>query len=492
MKFNVLSNMDSIDSKAKLYFIYRDKETLFNDLDSSLKEKMEYIFNHGGFKGKSQEVHILDIFHKEKPKQIIALGLGDKEDLDLEKIRRTTGKAIELCNKKGISKLHIPLLNYQEDNFMDTIKTITEIGLLSNYSYDKYLSKKHKNSLEEINFIVDEKAMEEIKEAINEGIILGETVNIARDLVNEPANKQTPEQLAKDMKKIGELYEFEVEIIEEENIRKLGMDSFLQVSKGSVHPPKLVVMRYFGDKENKDISGLVGKAITYDSGGISLKSNNAMINMKQDMSGSASVVGAMAAIAKQKLKVNVVGVAGICENMISNTALKPGDVIDSMAGKTIVVQSTDSEGRLTLIDTIHYAIEKEKATRIVDIASLTGASQRFLGKYATGVMCNDDEYYEQLEKASKESGEMVWRFPIFEDCRELLKGDVADLNNSTRKQTCGAITAAMFIQEFVQDMPWIHMDIAGTAWFDSPSYYNPKGGTGVGVRTLYYLLKNSQ
>lgn len=492
MKFNILSKMDTIDSNPKLYFICGNKEILFNDLDKSLREKVEYIFKDCGFNGKSQEVDILNIFDNGEYKKIIALGLGDKKDVNLEKIRRAIAKVIKLCNEKAINKLDIPLFNYKEDEFMDTIKTIAEIALLSSYKYDKYISEKHINSLEEINFIVDEKATTEIEQIINEGITLGETVNIARDLVNEPANVQTPEQLAKDIKRIGELYEFEVEVIEEEEIKRLGMESFLQVSKGSVYPPRLIVMRYFGDKENDDITGLVGKAVTFDSGGVSLKRGDRMITMKHDMSGAASVVGAIAAMAKLKLKVNVIGVAASCENMISKEAYKPGDIIGSMAGKTIVVNSTDAEGRLTLIDGIHYAIEKEKVTRIVDIGSLTGASRRFLGEYATGVMCNDDNYYATLQKASEESGEMVWRFPIFEDCRELLKSDVADLNNSTRKETCGAITGSMFIQEFVQDKPWIHMDIAGTCWLDSETHYHPKGGTGVGARTLYYLLKNLQ
>lgn len=494
MKFNILNKMDILDSKAKLYFVFNNEDMLFNDLDldSDLKYKLKYMFENNGFKGKGQEVDMLNVFDSEKSSKVIFAGLGDKKDFNMETLRRTAAKVVKLCNQKTIKKLDIPLYYYNDDEFADTIKTITEIALLTDYSYDRYLSEKCVKALKEVNFIVDEKIYKEVKEEVDEGLVLGEVGNMVRDLINEPANIQSPGKLSKTIEQIGKAYGFEVEIIEEDGIKKLGMESFLQVSKASIFPPKLIVMRYFGNKESDDITGLVGKAITYDSGGMSLKSGDGMINMKMDMAGAASVVGAIAGIAKLKHKVNVIGVAPACENMLSNTAYRPGDIIGSMAGKTILINSTDSEGRLTLIDGIHYAIEKEKVTKVVDIGSLTGATVRFLGRHATGVMSNHDGYYKQLERASEKSGEMVWRFPILEDCRNLLKSDVADLNNSTRKKTCGAITASMFIQEFVQDMPWIHMDIAGTCWFDSESHYHPKGATGIGTKTLYYLLKNSQ
>jgi leucyl aminopeptidase len=249
-------------------------------------------------------------------------------------------------------------------------------------------------------------------------------------------------------------------------------------------------MRYFGDTSNKDsILGLVGKGLTYDSGGYSLKPTDSMVNMKNDMGGSAAVIGAMCAVSAMKLKVNVVAVVATCENMISGAAYKPGDIIGSMAGKTIEIMNTDAEGRLTLADAVHYIIEKEKASRIIDIATLTGAALVGLGTTTTAVITNNDEFYSELKNASDISGEKVWQLPSSDEYKKLIKSDVADLKN-TGGRWAGTITAGLFIGEFVKNKPWLHLDIAGTAWSDADKDYITKGGTGVGVRTLYYMAKN--
>jgi leucyl aminopeptidase len=268
------------------------------------------------------------------------------------------------------------------------------------------------------------------------------------------------------------------------------MDAFLAVAKCSKHSPKFIVMRYFGNKENeKDIFGLVGKGLTYDSGGYSIKPTNSMLDMKTDMAGAASVIGAMCAVAGNNLNINVVAVVATCENMISHKAYKPGDIINSMAGKTIEVLNTDAEGRLTLADAVHYIIEKENATKIIDIATLTGAALVALGTVTTAVLSNNDKFYLELENASKITGEKVWRLPMFDEYKQEIKGTLGDLKNSGGRYA-GTITAGLFIGEFVQNKPWIHMDIAGTATSSKDEGYLAKGATGVGVRTLYYMAKN--
>jgi leucyl aminopeptidase len=309
-------------------------------------------------------------------------------------------------------------------------------------------------------------------------------------MVNEPANFMTPLQLADEAVKAGKKFGFETEIKDEIEIKELGMEAFLQVAKGSIIPPRLIVMRYNGNQDGKEKLGLVGKGLTYDSGGYSLKSSDGMLTMKCDMGGSAAVIGAMSAIAGNKLKVNVVGVVAACENMLSGSAYRPGDIIGSMGGKSIEVINTDAEGRLTLIDAVHYAQEKEGVNKIVDIATLTGGAMVALGTVRSAVLSNNDDFYSQLESASDECGEKVWRMPTDDEYKELLKSPIADMKNSGGKGA-SAVTAGLFIEAYIKDIPWLHIDIAGKAFTDKIKYYSPKGGTGLGVRMLYNLAENS-
>ena len=298
-----------------------------------------------------------------------------------------------------------------------------------------------------------------------------------------------PEVLAEEAVKAGKESGFEVEVHGLEKIKELKMEAFLNVAKGSAKEPKLIVMRYMGNPEQKgEILGLVGKGLTFDTGGYSLKPSPSMVDMKSDMGGSASVIGAMTAIAKAKLKINVVAVVASCENAISGDAYKPGDIIGSMAGKTIEIDNTDAEGRLTLIDAVTYAIEKENVTEVIDLATLTGACLVALGETTTGVITNNQDFYKELEDVSKYTGEKMWQLPAFDDYRPLYKSDVADLKN-TGGRFGGTITAGMFIGEFVQDKPWLHLDIAGTAWTGKQTDLSIKGGTGAPVYTLFELAK---
>ncbi|MGL4656595.1 MAG: leucyl aminopeptidase [Sarcina sp.] len=441
----------------------------------------------GTFKGAKSEILLLDLQAEDGSiKDVIALGLGKKEDVTVEVMRKAFSKAVRQLKTLKAENAKVCLGNVEITDASEFAKGIVEGMTLGYYKFDKYMSKKEEAKDLVIN--VTEK-LAGAKEAFEEAIMLSEGTIIARDLVNEPANVMVPSKLAEKAVEFGAKYGFEVEVKGLEEIKALGMEAFLAVARGSVHEPKLIVMRYNGDSENLNKKqGLVGKGLTFDTGGYSLKPSTSMDTMKSDMGGSAAVIGAMSIIAERKLKKNVVAVVAACENAISGDSYKPGDIIGSMAGKTIEVANTDAEGRLTLVDAVNYIIEKENVDSVVDIATLTGAVLVALGNTTTGVLANNDEFYAELEEASKSTGEFVWRLPITDDYKELNKSKVADLKN-VGGRLAGTITAGLFIGEFVQDKPWLHLDIAGSSWTDAPKSYSDLGGTGEGARLLYELVK---
>ena len=441
------------------------------------------------FTGKYAEIISFRVTRESNPKNIIILGLGKQEELCIEKIRKLIGKCIKEAKKLKSKSLYITYFDYKEDGRKkEWGMAVAEGALLADYKFNKYKSDKKESLIKEVNICCDE-GIEEIEEGVYEGYILAKSTIIARELVNEPANILGPSELANAALNLSKESGFEIDIYDEITIRKMGMYSYLEVAKGSDKPPRFIVMRYFGDtSNNENIIGLVGKGLTYDSGGYSIKQTSDMIEMKSDMAGGAAVIGAMYALAKNKIRANVVGVIAACENMISGRAYRPGDIIKSMGGKTIEVVNTDAEGRLTLIDAVNYIIEKERVLKVVDIATLTGAALTALGTDVTAVISNNDDFYIELEKASKICGEKIWRLPHFEEYKEQIKSTVADLKNSGGRNA-GTITAGLFIGEFTKGLPWIHLDIAGTSWADKDMDYIAKGGTGVGVRTLYHLIK---
>ena len=462
--------------EGAINLIYEDKSSN-NKIVEGLKAKKV-------FEGKSGQ-----IFYRttEELNYEIFVGLGKFDELERTDLVNAVARGIKQAEKLKIEDLSI---NFIKANGLCTggvTKSIVQGVKLASYKFDKY--KQGKESYEPKVTIVGgpkekfAKMREKIKEASNvaDGIIL------ARDLVNEPANVLYPETLAQHAVEAGKESGFEVEVFDEKQIEELGMKAFLEVGKGSVHKPRLIVMRYMGNANSDERVGLVGKGLTFDTGGYSLKPSTSMDTMKSDMGGAAAVIGTMKALAKNKVEKNVVAVVAACENAISGGSYKPGDIIGSMAGKTIEVLNTDAEGRLTLVDAITYIIEKEKVDKVVDVATLTGAVLVALGSEITGVLSNDDAFYEELLVAAKRTGEKFWRLPNDKCFKKLYKGDFADLKN-TGGRYGGTITAGMFIEEFVQDKPWLHLDIAGTAWTDAGNDTTPKGGTGAPVATLYELV----
>ena len=454
-----------------------------------IEEMLKYVITENEFKGKLKEVQSIRLPRLENPKKIVLVGMGKKEELDLEKLRRAYSKAIKEVAAIKATTADIYSVTISDDALADSVRAITEGVLLGSYKFDKYIKNSKDNPIKSIYYIgVRSDELLDLERGVREGEVLAQATILARNLVNEPANILTPQKMAEIAKNTAMDSGFTTEVYEENQIGELGMNAFLTVGRASENRPRLIVMKYKGNDEMpSEILGLVGKGLTYDSGGLSIKPKEGMLNMKCDMGGAASVIGAMTAIAKMKLKLNVTAIVAACENAIDATAYRGGDIINTMAGKTVFIGSTDAEGRLTLADAIHYAIENEKITKVVDIATLTGGAVAALGSKATLVVSNNDELYGKLLSASDISGEKIWRMPTFEDYREQLKSKVADLTNSAGSPQ--AITAAMFVEEFVQKKPWIHMDIAGTAFTGSESDYIAAGGTGVGVRSLYQLVK---
>lgn len=422
---------------------------------------------------------------QDSPRHILLIGAGAAADFTAEKARRLAGKACKQALKLKAPGLDIdsaPLA--QQLDPQDLGRALAEGALLAGYKFDKYQSERKDNPLVAVNIL----GPEALAPGIEEGAALAEAANLARRLVDEPANYMTPAQLAREAETTGAKYGFSVQVRDGAALKALGMEAFLAVAGASDNPPRLIVMRHMGNPASQEILGLVGKGITFDSGGLSLKPGNSMNGMHGDMAGGAAVIGAMAAIAKQGLKVNVVGVVAACENMVSGRSYKLNDIIGSMAGKSIEVLNTDAEGRLTLADAVYYAVAEEKATKVLDIATLTGAALVTFGKVDTAVLANDDGFYHQLEEAAALAGERICRLPGDDEYLELIKSELADLRN-TSKDGAGTITGGLFVGAFADGKPWLHLDIAGTAWRTSPGDYHPKGATGVGVRTMFHLAK---
>ena len=451
-------------------------------------EVLESLKNSKAFAAKEGEVFVLPVI-KETVKYRIYVGLGKKEELTAEGLRLAIAAGVKKAKAAKVSEVGIELAVTENICVGGNVKAITEAALLASYSFEHYKTKAEEEKPMQFYLMnVPEEKKERGTQVLAQSLKLVEGVKIARDLVNEPSNKLYPETLAQRALEIGKASECEVEVFDEKQIEALGMKAFLAVGGSSEKQPRLIVMRYRGDAESEEVLGLVGKGLTYDTGGYSLKPTDSMKTMHSDMGGAAAVIGAISAIASNKVKTNVIAIVAACENVISGGSYKPGDIIESMAGKTIEILNTDAEGRLTLADAVTYAIEKEKVTRIIDVATLTGAALVALGASTTAVVTNNEAFYNELQEAGKKSGEQFWQLPAYKEYAKMNKSTVADLKNIGGK-LAGTITAGLFVGEFVQDLPWLHLDIAGTAWADSAEGYLTKGGTGAPVRTLYRLVE---
>ena len=470
MNISVINNFkDNFDTLILPVSKNRKINSHNKELDKKINKYIElYSFSYSDDKFLS-----FDLEADNKLKQIVLVNIDLPDKLQ---IRDTLFNVFGKISEKSKNILFI-----NSDLFFDEY-IITEIFILRYYKFITYIqkSKKHKHHL----FILTNKDID-----LTETIELANSVNTARDLVNEPSNVLYPETLAESALSLGEKYGFEVEVLNKKDIKKLKMECFLKVGEGSDKEPKLIILRYHGNKKDKNKIGLIGKGVTFDSGGLSLKPSDSMIEMKSDMAGAAAVISAVCTASKMKIKKNIIGVIPACENMINGSSYKLGDIIKSMNGKTVEIHNTDAEGRLTIIDAVTYAIRHEKVTHILDIATLTGACMVALGTDITGVVTNDGNMLKVLKKASEISGELIWELPNHSTYKESLKSPNADLKNVGTRWG-GAIIAGQFIEEFVEKLPWLHLDIAGPAFIESKSKFGSAGGTGAGTRLLYEFIKN--
>jgi leucyl aminopeptidase len=456
-------------------------------VDKALDGAIGSLIGRGEIKGKFGEVNIFHTFGKLPARMVAIAGLGKREDFNVDKIRGVAGEFCRALRKVNCRKI-ATILHGAGIGGMEieaSAEAIAEGALLGLYSFAKYKKPEYENIAEMRVVLREEEKVPILELAIGKGKLIAEATNLARDMVNEPANYMTPSQMAEATKEIASKYNLEFKVFDREDMEGMGMGAFLGVAKGSNQPPKLITLSYKGDKPSEKALGFLGKGITFDSGGISIKSSEGMGEMKDDMAGAAAVMTALGAIAQLEPKINVTAIIPATENLPSGTALKPGDVLKALNGKTIEVISTDAEGRLILADALSYA-RKMGLSPIIDLATLTGACRVALGTLYSGVFGNNQDLIDKILKAAEKSGERMWQMPMPEEYKEQNKSEIADVKN-TGNRYGGAITAALFLAEFVDNNPWVHIDIAGTAFSTKESGYIIKGATGVGVRTLVEL-----
>ncbi|MEG1310419.1 MAG: leucyl aminopeptidase [Romboutsia sp.] len=437
------------------------------------------------FQGKTSQI-FYDPFISEVP--TLYVGLGKKEDLEFITIKEIFAKISKQVKNMNINECSINISEIHKKFKNHMFVHAVEGLILGGYDYSKV---KENNSLNcEVYFYgIEESNVLNSQDIIKEAIALMNGVIFARNTVNAPGNKLRPNDFVNEIIEFMKDVDVEIELLDFDKLKSLHMEALLSVGDSSKFKPYLMIVRYIGNQENEEILGLVGKGVTCDSGGYCLKPSNSMLGIRGDMAGASAVIGAIHSLAENKIKTNAIALVPICENRISESSLLPGDVINSYSGKTIEVINTDAEGRLILADAVSYGVRKEKITKVLDIATLTGAVVNLLGFSIGGVMCDDQNLFNDFKKAYKRSGERYWRLPFYKEHEEMIKSDIADIKN-LGKSHCGTLTAGLFIREFADEKPWIHLDIAGTAWVDSPIFeYQSKGATGAGVTTIYELCK---
>jgi leucyl aminopeptidase len=458
--------------------------------DKALSGAITQLIRQGDIKGKLNEITLVHSLGKLPAGRIAVVGLGKKKELDTNKVRGALAEACRYLRGKGVANAAsgVQGAGINGIKIEDAVQAMTEGAVLGLYTFRRHMTKKEDAPGEIIQFTIIGRDKRLLEKAIEKGQILAEASNWTRDLVNEPSNFMTPADMASAARQIAKNYGLKVEVFEKEKIKEMRMGGLLGVSKGSQQAPRFIVLTYKG-RESDDIDmALVGKGLTFDSGGISIKPSEHMEDMKGDMAGGAGVMGAIMAVARLKPKINVTALIPATENMPSGSAQKPGDVLTAMNGKTVEVVNTDAEGRLILADALSYA-NKLGAKAIIDTATLTGACVVALAKICTGAFTNNQALLDKVIAASKEVGEPAWQLPMFDEYKEANKSNVADIKNAGNRYG-GAITAAKFLEEFVDKTPWVHLDIAGTADTDQEKGYLVKGATGVPVRTLVNVVLN--
>ncbi len=456
--------------------------------DPALKTATARAFDSGEFTAMSCETLLLHNPEGLAAKRLLVVGLAapGRKKATVHELRKAAGTAVRFAKPRRIREATLVFPTSADLDARQTGRALAEGAVLGNFDSDTYKSDRVDRTLTTVSILAGNGMDSGLIEAgVQEGIIVADAQNFARSLVNEPGNVLTPTVLGQRAAEMAKTAGLKAEVYGAEKLHELKMRSFWGVSQGSAEPPALIVLTYEPEnyKPGGPVMGLVGKGITFDTGGISIKPADGMEKMKYDMAGGAAMLGAMQAIAALKPNVKVICVVCAAENMPSGTAQKPGDIQTAMSGKTIEVMNTDAEGRMVLADGITYA-KNLGATHLIDAATLTGAVVVALGLINAGVFSNDDETYAQFARGLEVSGERFWRLPVEEDYRDHIKSSIADIMNTGDGRWGGAINAAMFLKEFAEDTPWVHLDIAGVAWIDKAKPWMASGPTGVAVRSI--------
>lgn len=465
MEINVIDSAKNVPCEVLVINKFEGEET-------SQELANVYAVAKDHFEGKLGQTYLLHTLDKISADKILVVGFGKREEFDANKMREAVCKAV-----KKLQQIHAKEACFDFDVNCDYGKSAVIGAMIADYAFDKYKTEKARH-LEKITFAKFSQA------EINEGIIFGEAMKFARDLANEPAAYATPSRLAEIASNIDGV---SAKIFDKEEIERMGMGAYLAVGQGSVQPPKFIHMKYVGRNPKKKIA-IIGKGICFDAGGLDLKPASSMLTMRDDMSGAACVLGVMKALSKLEPEVEVHGIIAACENMPSGSSYKPGDILTAKNGKTIEVDNTDAEGRLTLADALCYACELG-VDEVIDIATLTGACVVALGTTVSGIMGNDEDMISTLIRTGKDSGEKFWEMPMYPEFMDSLKSDIADMKN-TGTRMGGAPIAGVFLKEFVEGVKWCHLDVAGTAFLEKPQKEFIAGSTGVGVRTLLNYIKD--
>lgn len=476
---------------ATFFFIPKDQEKKPLQIHPQLDKGIDML-QKKMFSAKHNEVHILPTYGFISYEYVVLIGLGDKDDVN--KWREAGATAAKTARKHELTSIAVDLTSFENEQIESVMHALTEGFVLGNYQMKSYqLDEKDTASLQRVVYLFKENSqlnLSVVQHAIETSQVFAQGTNYARDLTNLPGNYLIPSSLADEAVKLSDQYGFTCEILKEQEIFKLGMGGLYEVGKGSVHSPRMIVMKYQGLDQWTDVLGLVGKGITFDTGGISLKKSEGMEEMISDMGGAATVMGVMRAVGEIRPKANLIAVIPAAENMPSGSAYKPGDIVTTMSGRTVEVLNTDAEGRIVLADAITYA-KQLGADRLVEISTLTGAVLVALGDVATGAVTNDEHFLQRLLEAAEQTGEKVWQLPAYPEYWDMIKSTVADVKNSSGRWA-GTITAALFVGTFAEKTPWIHLDIGGTAWLWKERGVNPKGGTGVLVRSLLQMICREQ
>ncbi|HKV04516.1 MAG TPA: leucyl aminopeptidase [Candidatus Acidoferrales bacterium] len=477
----------SIDADALVTYLFEKEnklEGVLGEMDRAMSGRLGSLVASGELSGKGLEIVLLHFPDGLAAKKLLLVGAGKPDKFAVSDLRKIAGTALRHLKSRGAKKL--VFLTREGERGPAAAQTVVEGLIVGDFESNKYHTEKKDREIQSVGLCgFDPGLWANLTAAIEQGRVLAESQNFARDLINEPSNKMTPRMLAARAEAMAKEAGLGIEILDERKIAELKMGALIGVAQGSVEPPRVIVLRYTpaNPQPGGPVLGLVGKAVTFDTGGISIKPANNMEKMKYDMGGGATMLGAMRALAALKPPISVIAVIPSTENMPGGRAQKPGDVQVAMSGKTIEVINTDAEGRLILADGVFYA-RKLGCTHLIDAATLTGAIEVALSNVHVGAFGTPREYLDKFLESAKAAGEKMWPMPMDDEYQQMIKSDIADIRNTGSGKGGGASTGAWFIKEFAEDTPWIHLDIASTCWVDEGRPWLAKGPTGIAIRSI--------